>query len=476
MIKFRFFGDFLEASKLVHIARKQMNILKQSMEVSGLWTEVRKWSSEVTGAKITCWSIGGRDYADIFYPPTVVVKPEKVVLEEEEELASYKPYILIVIGNYVGTGDSVVWAPGDMVAHFYILWDVEEKEVVAGPCNGGVINAYFDGKRRDADASTGRLFKALAFGGDSESRHSLAYINAEWAELSDLECHLTVPQVGSDSCSDTATNVFGGTDSCSLSHSSFSSLSVVDGVIYTSNVTVNERESNCDVWRHLELAPNILTVEHLGTDAYNIPAIGGSLVLGDSGEYKVSVDEENTVRYNYSGEFTPGVGSTWTSSERTVGSKSVSIDTPIGVLFEDGPVGLSWNYTVTTSESGESSSGTPFVDIYEPSAVCVASYLESPNIGDDSVIESSLYFSQYNTYCETTGVTGDRKYDVIAGIRKGNVVSSGLGINKSNALTQAVKDLIDYYHANTYLSGLPLASNYVNDRLDLDIVLISRER
>jgi hypothetical protein len=523
MIKFRFFGDFLEASKLVHIARKQMNILKQSMEVSGLWTEVRKWSSEVTGAKITCWSIGGRDYADIFYPPTVVVvKPEKVVLEEEGQTL-----IAVILGTYNSYDYDAPYDSSRFSGLVYLVWDIVNEEIVEGPVPVGQGD-YADSTFRIATDDI--FYKALICGADNDYGNAMAYIDASRITPSELICNLYIPTTYVNyglasgtyekefSRSSSVENYLGTDDTCTSYTYMKNDRTVCAGLadcdagrnifFNTGYIYTRKDYRDCDIKvtgygmpsPHGQLNWDAPDDYILANEQHAITIPANSLVFGNGSTVIASV------RIDFDYDFVAdvcemnccdgGFHSVQTVTEAPSVSKWFATTTPIGVLWKEteldvasGSLVFSRDITCGGVDTKDWTGEVSCKDIGFYNFICEA---VTANTGRTSN-KIEFYFSQYNvreliiddpSYYGLTTPCGeqstlynkydwedladynewtDRQYDVLAGVD---------GV-KNGALTLAFKSLIDYYYANALYDGEPVSDSFVEKTLDINIALVN---
>ena len=458
MIRFRYFGDSEKAKELVHFGRKQMNILREQLSLSTIWTDVRRFFDKRSGVEIICSIVSGMEQVDIYVPLRVV--SVSVVKEEY----TYSPYLILAIGNYIGAEGA--YSLSNFSAFYFSVWDIENEEVVVAP--GGDADAYFAEGNFDEDSSSGTFFKAICYDGTPNSTISLAQINAEKITTVGVSCHLDIPQLsGNVSCSDSNINVFGDTDTCSMSYDK-----AIDFGEYT---TTNQNKFTVHAGYYRMVSPVSITAFMIGTEYYNTVLPGQSLLLADTGAYKVGVDYTYDDYYDYG-----------TTSAISSIVKNITIVSPLGELFLAEPI----DSTVCNRNlySGH------YQDVYSTSSVCKSMYLDSPNLGSSSA-RAAFYFAQYNTYegdiqdsfyCKDYEnlmrdgfeyapdiiSIGDRKYDIIAGVDRGNI-TDGFSIEQSIGLTKAFKDLVNYYHTHTFYNGLPLESNYINTRLDIDATLIS---
>ena len=507
MIRFRYFGDSEKAKELVHFGRKQMNILREQLSLSTIWTDVRRFFDKRSGIEIICSIVSGMEQVDIYVPLRVV--PVAVKKEELEEL-EYKVFLVVSAGRYLGTADNEIYNSAVSKWEYSFIWDVENECVVRGPCSYNEADTFFQGRNFDSSSTRDYFFRVLAFNGSS-----IAVFNATaLAANEELDCTLKLPYgYGEFNCSDASGNAVGGTDTCSMHYeSSFTSSSPIADCLnpnardYVSDYKAERNEYYMlGIARNSDWAPTVL----VGTDGSSlssrVTSLGSSVALGNNDGYVVA-GTSYSLEWSYKNYVywkNDCVGSLYkeTTNQRETYSmhKNFSIATPMGRLFSEEGI----DYDVCNYIATDTSSIGSFIDIAGTSSKYEATYVESPGMVDNPFTKVAFYFSQYNTYggTEAGGNTcndymaaaanvdlwryavehnlinfGERTYDVIAGTTTDSVKGTGVDIDKSEKLTQAFRDLIDYYYANILVDGEHVDSAYIDDRLDINISLLSAEK
>ena len=505
MIRFKYSGDSEKAKKLVHFGRKQMNILKDQMKLTNIWSDVRRFFDKRSGVEIVCSVMSGMEQVTIHVPSSVIVP---VVSAVEEYI--YSPYLIIVIGRYDGRYVANVDRPyrsTNFQDAFYTVWDVTGKEVVAGPGEPAVVDEFFGSGQLEGAGTT--LHKALIYGADNSAGNALAYTDAARLEPSDLVCNLFVTPNERVACGlGYANNDF--------VHEREAEVANLEGTMDTASMywqSTNNRGSRgfpaCDAGR--EIYSNAgFTCTKIDKRDYDIKVTGYGM-KSPVGLLEWDMTDEYILQYGYQHALTiPGTSLHFVNEDRVLASarfdydityesslvyenccdawyydirriitqesnalKYFAVTTPIGELFAETELVVcngSWiqDYHMDCDRQ-------PYVTPHDPEITITASG-EYKDIGmyssDCEAIEGEgtkveFYFSQYNTYgypiTDSTGGNlgslcpehssltpnkiewqdiadydnwGDRNYDVVAGVD---------GV-KHDGLTQAFKDLVDYYY------------------------------
>ena len=148
MIRFRYFGDSEKAKELVHFGRKQMNILREQLSLSTIWTDVRRFFDKRSGIEIVCSIVSGMEQVDIYYPfsggqrtiPRKATVPLDVIF-----------IYFCVPGQFMDTAYVGIWDP---VANAYCTdipknkvdrYDLDEEvKYIEFPCKIDEIDDWYD--------------------------------------------------------------------------------------------------------------------------------------------------------------------------------------------------------------------------------------------------------------------------------------------------------------------------------------------
>jgi len=520
MIRFRYFGDSEKAKELVHFGRKQMNVLREQLSLSTIWTDVRRFFDRKSGVEIICSIVSGMEQVDIYVPPP----PAPLVKAKE----IHKLYLIIAVGYYDGltrnywTGlfTDMPYSSDSFHGVYYSVWDVMGEEIVAGPGDLGTLNNFFSDKP-SVDITT-VVHKALIHGADNSVGNALAYIGAARLEPSDLVCNLYVPgnervaagpgYASTDFIHEReaeADNILAD-DDVEIIHLPDEIIDTASMYWHGTNVHTHSTElAACDAGRNV-FGNAASSYSLLEKRDYDIKVTGYGM-KSPVGLLEWDITDEYILQYGYQHALTiPGTSLHFVNEDRVLASarfdydityesslvyenccdawhydirriitqesnalKYFAVTTPIGELFAETELVVcngSWIQDYHMDCDRQS-----YVTLHDPEITITASG-EYKDIGmyssDCEAIEGEgtkveFYFSQYNTYgypiTDSTGGNlgslcpehssltpnkiewqdiadydnwGDRNYDVVAGVD---------GV-KHDGLTQAFKDLVDYYY------------------------------